>query len=60
MVARRPPQYAQLLEYASNGWLGRFADSDKVRTSGLWNVNYVDETYDSSYLDQLERLVTEA
>jgi hypothetical protein len=24
-------------------WLGRFADRDAIRRSGLWNVNHVDE-----------------
>ncbi|TDO51505.1 hypothetical protein EV643_103244 [Kribbella sp. VKM Ac-2527] len=41
----------------SAAWLGRHADSQKLRTSGLWNVNHVDEPYDRSYLDVLEGLV---
>jgi hypothetical protein len=44
-------------DHPSNNWLGLSADSDKVRTSGLWNVNHVDEPYDTSYLDDLNRLI---
>jgi len=42
---------------ASPQWLGLAADVEKVRTSALWNVDHVDETYDPTSLDTLERLV---
>lgn len=42
---------------ASPHWLGLAADSEKVRTSALWNVNHVDDVYDPRYLDTLEELV---
>lgn len=29
----------------SGDWLGRFAYSEKVRRSGMWNSDYVNETY---------------
>jgi len=45
---------------ASLQWLGLTADSEKVRTSGLWNVNHVDDAYDPGYLDILEQLVHRA
>jgi hypothetical protein len=45
------------LDPASARWLGLTADAGKVRTSALWNVDHVDETYDPAYLDTLERLV---
>ena len=35
-------------------WLGRFSDRERVRCSGLWNNNHVDEDYDPSFLDILE------
>jgi hypothetical protein len=41
----------------SDGWLGHHANSPKVRQSGLWNSNHVDETYDPSFLQPLENLV---
>ena len=36
---------------ASPGWLGRSSDRERVRLSGLWNNNHVDEAYDASFLD---------
>lgn len=43
----------------SPNWLGRYADRDKVRLSGMWNVNHVDESYDPTFLDVLSRKVEE-
>ena len=40
----------------SDGWLGRHAASERVRASGLWNSDHVDEPCDPSFLDRLERL----
>ena len=31
---------------ASTGWPGRSSDRERVRLSGLWNNNHVDEAYD--------------
>jgi hypothetical protein len=45
------------LDAPSASWLGRHSDRDKVRRSGLWNNNHVDEEYDEEYLDVLERLI---
>jgi len=39
-------------------WLGRHCDRAKVRESGLWNSNHVDEGYDPTFLDQMEKLVS--
>ncbi|WP_080579074.1 hypothetical protein [Sinorhizobium fredii] len=44
----------------SEGWLGHHCDRERVRGSGLWNQNHVDETHDPSFLDVLERLVDHA
>ena len=41
----------------SSRWLGTFSDRERVRTSGLWNNNHVEENYDASFLDAMERLV---
>jgi hypothetical protein len=48
------------LDRPSVSWLGQFADSDKIRTSALWNVNHVDAEYDDSYLEILDSLVSVA
>lgn len=38
-------------------WLGLRADRAEIRESGLWNVNYVDQPYDSSFIELLDRFV---
>ena len=42
---------------ASAGWLGQFSDRARVRGSGLWNSNHVDESYAPSFLDALDEYV---
>jgi hypothetical protein len=37
----------------SNEWLGNESPSQKIRKSGLWNINHVDESYDSAFLNRL-------
>lgn len=39
-------------------WLGRHSDREKVRESGLWNSNHVDESFDPAFLDELDKLVS--
>jgi hypothetical protein len=41
----------------SSGWLGQWANSEKVRTSGIWNVNHVDESYDPGFLDVFDSFI---
>ena len=43
------------LDQASTMWLGQYSDRERVRHSGLWNNNHVDEAYDKSFLDALQR-----
>lgn len=50
----RPP-----LDPPSGGWLGHSSDRERVRNSGLWNQNHVDEGYDPAFLDTLDRVVSE-
>ena len=47
------------LDQPTAGWLGRFCASERVRRSGLWNSNHVDESYDDAFLDRFEQLVTD-
>ena len=44
----------------SAGWLGLHAGAPEIRTSGLWNVNHVDESYDPAFLEVLDLHVTGA
>ncbi|WP_099865929.1 hypothetical protein [Pararhizobium haloflavum] len=41
----------------SAGWLGNHSGRERVRRSGLWNNNHVEETYDPGFLDLFEDLV---
>ena len=45
------------LDPPSDGWLGRSSDRERVRLSGLWNNNHVDENHDPSFLGILEGLI---
>jgi hypothetical protein len=38
-------------------WLGQACNRERVRSSGLWNSNHVDERYDGGFLPCLERLI---
>ncbi len=41
----------------SKGWLGRFCNRERVRESGLWNSNHVNERYDPAFLTCMHNLV---
>lgn len=41
----------------TQGWLGHHSGRDKVRRSGLWNQQHVDETHDPAFLGVFERLI---
>ena len=45
------------LDPPSETWLGYKCNRPKVRCSGLWNQNHVDENYDPKFLDHLEILI---
>lgn len=47
----------EVIDPAFSGWLGRYAENEKVRHSGLWNVNYIEEEYESEFLVKLETFV---
>ena len=45
------------LDPPSRGWLGCWCDRERVRRSGLWNSNHVDEKYKPAFLDILKTAV---
>ncbi len=47
----------QSIDPPSRSWLGRHCNRERVRTSGLWNSNHVDEGYDPPFLDTFATLV---
>jgi hypothetical protein len=44
------------LDPPSADWLGLFCSRQRVRQSGLWNNNHVDEQYEPSFIDLMEEL----
>ena len=46
-----------ILDAASGNWLGRHSSRERVRESGLWNNNHVDEAYDPQYLEILQEAI---
>ena len=44
----------------SEAWLGHQCNRERVRRSGLWNQNHVDESYDPAFLSRLEQFVANA
>ena len=49
----------QPIDPPSTSWLGHHCNREKVRASGLWNSNHVNEDYDPAFLDVLARLIDE-
>jgi hypothetical protein len=47
----------EAIDPATEAWLGNSSDRKKVRESGLWNQNHVDEKYDPTFLDVFEELI---
>lgn len=54
---RKPSRNKPPIDPPSPHWLGLRADRAEIRESGLWNVNYVDQPYDSSFIELLDRHV---
>jgi hypothetical protein len=50
----------EAIDPPSAGWLSHHCDRERVRRSGLWNSNHVDEIYDPAFLDELKRLIDHA
>lgn len=47
------------LDPPSAGWLGHACNRERVRKSGLWNQNHVEEAYDPAFLGCFEKLVSQ-
>jgi len=41
----------------SNDWIGKYSPKVKIKISGLWNSDHVDEEYDPSFLDLLAKYI---
>ncbi|GAA0646545.1 hypothetical protein [Salarchaeum japonicum] len=49
----------EAVDARADNWLGNHSRSKKIRESGLWNVNHVDEDYDPDFLDLLRDQIEE-
>jgi hypothetical protein len=49
----------QQIDTPSDSWIGQYAYRDRIKKSGLWNVNHVDEGYNPDFLNVLIRKVEE-
>jgi len=47
----------ETVDARSDDWLGKHSRSEKIRKSGLWNVNHVDEEYDPTFLDDVSEAI---
>ena len=47
----------QPIDPPSRSWLGHYCNREKMRASGLWNSNHVEEPYDPAFLDTLAKLI---
>jgi len=45
------------IDAPSEHWLGLNSDKERVRRSGLWNSNHVEEEYEAGFLDEFEAWV---
>jgi hypothetical protein len=46
------------LDPQSQKWLGYHSPRERVKNSGLWNQDYVENGYAPAFLDAFERLVS--
>jgi hypothetical protein len=46
------------LDPPAKEWLGHYCDRERVKKSGLWNQNHVDDAYDPAFLATFDQLVT--
>jgi hypothetical protein len=42
----------------SDTWLGRHSDQERIRRSGLWNLDFINGTVEPEFLARLEKYVT--
>lgn len=45
------------IEAGSEEWLGIHSAREEIRGCRLWNLNHINEAYDSAFLDELDRVI---
>jgi len=53
----KPAHQFESLDPPSKSWLGSFCPHPDVPRSGMWDSDHVGTTYDTAFLDELEKLV---
>ncbi len=48
------------IDSPSASWLGNLCNREKIRCSGMWNSNHVEECHDPAFLDQFVNLISQA
>jgi hypothetical protein len=49
----------EAIDPPSENWLGHSCDRQRVRASGLWNQNHVEEAYDPGFISCLKQLISD-
>jgi len=57
MIALLSNYQRDSIDARGSQWLGKHSRSEKIRDSGIWNVNHVDEGYDLSFIGMLKEAV---
>jgi hypothetical protein len=52
--------HKEVIYPASDNWLGKHSGHEKIIQSGLWNINHVNQDYDSDFMDKFECFVSTA
>lgn len=42
-------------DFATMDWLGYYSNKDEIRRSSLWNINYVNNSFDNNFFSILEK-----
>jgi Family of unknown function (DUF6884) len=45
------------IDQPSANWLGRFSPNERIRSSGLWNLDFLDYSYSNKFLEVLDEYV---
>lgn len=54
IIALLSNYHSDPVDQRETSWLGKYSPHEKIRKSGLWNVDHVDENFDPAFLEMLE------
>jgi hypothetical protein len=47
------------IDQRNEDWLGNDSSCRKIRNSGLWNINHIDDQYEPAFLDRLDKAISD-